>query len=186
MAQQRHVGLYTKTAEILLELLQLTDTTFDAFLHARAAARYGSDYRRVLSLVELRNQRRLVRRLAERKLIEEKKIGDNLRLVLTNTGRIEACRLAVLRADFFPDDRMTMVVFDIPESKRAVRKVLRDFLSSSGFYPMQRSVWISQSNAVSEIDALLRATDIGRWVRVFTVIDPEDERRGTVQVRSAL
>lgn len=166
-----HLRLHSRAADFLLACLQSVDTTFDALLHARAAARYGSDYRRVLRAKERADAKRDVARLRAQKYLTEKRVGDELHYALTAKGRIELCRLSVLESELFTDNRITMVVFDIPESEGNARRRMRRFLSSVGFAPLQKSVWISPFDAVKPLEDLFRMTKTWRWVRVFVATE---------------
>jgi DNA-binding transcriptional regulator PaaX len=133
--------------------------------------RYGVDgANAILNAKERRLRRQEFERLRKRKLIEVSKEADCYRVALTQRGKQEAFRLKVLEADLLPDDRMCMVVFDIPESKRKLRKELRSFLTSAGFAPIQKSVWISRFDAGEALRELFRSTGASKWVRVYTAI----------------
>lgn len=114
---------------------------------------------------------RALRRLEERKLIRVRKAGKRLQVKLTKTGAIEAIRQEVMAADLLPDGRVCMVVFDIPESQRKVRRSLRAFLDALAFIPLQQSVWITPFDAIVPLTRYFRATQKDRWVRVYTAIE---------------
>ncbi len=82
---------------------------------------------------------------------------------------MEYLRLKVLDSDLYEDDRACLVVFDIPETKRKLRKTLRHFLRYAGFIPIQKSVWISKFNAGEAISKLLSTKGSKHWVRVYEV-----------------
>ncbi len=106
--------------------------------------KYGMDgVRRIREADERSARRRELERLKKRKMVHIKKRGDQYWIKLTDEGQKQAFRLKILDADLFEDDRVTMVVFDIPESQQKLRARLRGFLSSAAFIPIQRSVWIS-------------------------------------------
>lgn len=172
MAPTRPLRSRSKTADILLQLAEVADAAFDAIVHARAAARYGSDYRRVLAAKVKKEAHRNILRLKQKKLIEECYLGEELRYALTNEGLIEACRISVLRAKTFRNRRkMTFVVYDVPETQKLHRRILQRFLSSAGFVRLQKSVWISQQDAEKEIERLLLVTGLRKWVRVFSATE---------------
>lgn len=53
------------------------------------------------------------------------------------------------------DDVWKIIIFDIPETKRQVRNVLRSKLTSLGFKKWQNSIWISPYTLAPEIEAEL-------------------------------
>lgn len=50
------------------------------------------------------------------------------------------------------DDVWKIIIFDIPETKRQVRNVLRSKLTSLGFKKWQNSIWISPYTLAPEIE----------------------------------
>jgi phenylacetic acid degradation operon negative regulatory protein len=53
------------------------------------------------------------------------------------------------------DGRWRLVIFDISEKHRVVRDTLRKTLKLSGFLPIQKSVWISQTDLSPELRSYL-------------------------------
>ena len=53
------------------------------------------------------------------------------------------------------EDTWKIIIFDIPETKRQVRNVLRSKLTSLGFKKWQNSIWISPYIIAPEIEAEL-------------------------------
>ena len=70
------------------------------------------------------------------------------------------------------DGKYRIVIWDIPESKRAVRNTLRQKLKDWGFISLQRSVWISQRNVTTQLRKLITNLGMERWVIVIESDDP--------------
>lgn len=109
---------------------------------------------------------RAIKRLRERGLLEqEQREMDEIVFRLTQEGR----NLALLIGDNVGDwdGRWRIVVFDIPESKRIVRDVLRKRLKRWGFEPWQKSVWASKKNVTIKLREFIKELKIEDWVLVI-------------------
>ncbi|MBI3290236.1 hypothetical protein HYZ78_02480 [Candidatus Microgenomates bacterium] len=109
---------------------------------------------------------RAIKRLRERKLLEleEKRTGEIV-LRLTNTGKDFIYLLK--EEDNQWDGKWRIVIFDIPESKRLVRDVLRRRLKSWKFERWQKSVWASKKNFTAKMRDLIKELEIDDWVLVI-------------------
>lgn len=64
-----------------------------------------------------------------------------------------------------------IVIFDIPETKRQVRNVLRSKLASLGFKKWQNSIWISPYTIAPEIEAELNELAKHYFIRLVKTTD---------------
>ena len=64
------------------------------------------------------------------------------------------------------DGIFRMVIFDIPESHKSVREVLRKKLKEWRFVKWQKSVWVSKKPLTEKIRNLVRELGVGDWVLV--------------------
>ncbi|MEK7619813.1 MAG: CRISPR-associated endonuclease Cas2 [Patescibacteria group bacterium] len=168
--EQKALNEHSRTAELLVELVDDLDLIFTFGYQPFAVMKYGmSGIREMREARKRRRERETLRRLKEKKLIQIEKRAGDIYVALTETGAKEYLRLKVLDADLYEDDRECLVVFDIPESKRKLRKSLREFLSNAGFIPIQKSVWISKFDAGKAISKLLTVKGSKHWVRIFEV-----------------
>ncbi len=81
----------------------------------------------------------------------------SLKVVLTSSGKKEARIFALDDIEFVPrkrDGLWRVIMFDIPESKKNAREALRRKLIMWGFYPLQRSIFISMYPCETEIAML--------------------------------
>lgn len=75
------------------------------------------------------------------------------------------------------DDIWKIIIFDIPETKRQVRNVLRSKLHSLGFKKWQNSIWISPYTLAPEIEAELNELAKHFFIRLIktTEINATDD-----------
>lgn len=105
------------------------------------------------------------RRLRENGLIE-KEIDE---------GKI-LYKLSIIGKDFLEfnsfkeenwDGRWRIIIFDIPESQRAVRRVLRYRLKGWGFVPWQKSVWATKQDVMNKLKLLIKELNINKWIALI-------------------
>lgn len=95
----------------------------------------------------------------------------NTEITLSLKGKIACIRTKILRADLLSTDKVCLVVFDIPESKRRLRRFLRGFLDECGFIPLQKSVWISQLDVVKELTEFFEFLGFEEYISVYTALN---------------
>lgn len=83
-------------------------------------------------------------RLKRKGLVEWRQDDGRWRLVLTAKGRQHAIEQAapVIPVPRRRDGRWRFVMFDIPETQRALRNRIRRMVADMGFYRFQDSVWV--------------------------------------------
>ena len=121
---------------------------------------------------------RSLKRLSQEKLIEERKMPDgSFKLVLTAQGEKIAHQLnlfgsiATLVKPNKWDQKWRIVIFDIPESDRVFRDILRKHLYALDFKQLQQSVFVSPYPCEKTILDLVRLYNASKHVRVITAID---------------
>lgn len=90
------------------------------------------------------------------------------RVSFTEKGRLAYLKLKIEARGLLPEDEVCLVVFDIPEKDRRLRKFLRTFLDSVGFFSVQKSVWMSMFDATQELNEYFYAVGLGDKVMAFT------------------
>ena len=107
-----------------------------------------------------------LKRLREKGLVD---FIDEEELVirLTDSGREKAVIASLQQEDRKWDGRWRVVIFDIPEKRRAARDVLRYRLKQWGFTPWQKSVWVSRKNCTKPLRNYIKQIGIGDWVMVL-------------------
>lgn len=114
----------------------------------------------------LKEQRERIRELKRRKWIEIKKIGEHLYGRLTDQGWRRALRDRVRGETKRCEGGVCIIIFDIPEKLRHIRKVLRLFLKEAGFKKLQHSVWMTDKDVIEPLMLLLQRQKLERWVRI--------------------
>jgi DNA-binding transcriptional regulator PaaX len=110
-----------------------------------------------------------VRRLRLKGMVEyERKVDGELLLKLSMLGK----DVLADKKEPESDAKYRIVIWDIPESKRTLRDMLRRKLRDWGFVTLQRSVWISQRNVTGQLRRLITDLGIDRWVIVIESDDP--------------
>jgi len=143
--------------------------------------KYGmSGIREMRKAQERKWERGIINRLKQKELIEIEKRAGEVFVALTQEGAKEYLRQKVFAADLYEDDHECLVVFDVPESKRKVRKMLREFLSDAGFIPIQKSVWISKFMAGEALGRLFSTTETRHWIRIYEVRELRDCTEGPI------
>lgn len=153
-------------------LLKALESTFDLFETMEDIRHYQTAYakggREYIAYIKQRQEQYRLRqellRLKKKKLIEEKKNGQQVVLCLTKNGREAALRYKILKQKSSLKNEYIMVVFDIPESERKIRNFFRGFLKESGFKQLQQSVWITQKDVFCELEELVKSFGNSKWV----------------------
>ncbi len=113
---------------------------------------------------ELRSQRKLV----EMGLLKILRTGKNAEARLTADGRVEALKDRIItQANTLSEGWVCVVVFDIPEDVKTLRKAFRRFLKQAGFKQLQLSVWVTPKDVVTNLSQLIEQLKIQKWVHVF-------------------
>lgn len=146
--------------EILLTLI----TGAIYLLNPHELFRIGEPYqpRSIYVLIDRLNKKGLLR-----KLRKEKK----LHLQLTEKGKQYLEKHAINSGKSRPawDSKWRMIIFDIPEEKRRLRNLLRQYLHILGFGKVQRSVWISPFDLTVQIMFYTKKLQISDYVFQFTI-----------------
>ena len=108
----------------------------------------------------------VLRRLRESGLIDFVS-NEDLVVRLTNKGKEKALWTKMKLIEEKWDGRWRIVIWDIPEKRRAVREVLRFQLKQLGFKRLQKSVWISKKNCTDLLREFIKKVGIEEWVFVI-------------------
>ena len=107
-----------------------------------------------------------VRELRLKGYIETEKSGRQIFLKLTDKGRQEIIVKKLLE-DKAWDGKKRLVIFDIPEKHRILRRTLRVMLREWQFIPLQKSVWIGNKAVEKELIKFFNDVGLSQWVKVF-------------------
>jgi len=75
------------------------------------------------------------------------------------------------------DKKWRLVMFDIPETQRLARRVLKEKLDEIGFASIQKSVYIYPYPCHNELDFMRTLYDIKPYVKLLVVDKLEDEEQ---------
>lgn len=179
--RRRHLRIGAKTLDIIKEAVVTSGDLLTAMQRPSLGMRMGihlaQDY---LDERRWATKRRSLHRLAKSGYLIAKETADGLAYVLSEKGAVEYLRTLVHDADMMGGDEVCMVIFDIPEKFRSVRRDLYAFLTDAGFLPHQKSVFISPYNAFEPLAELFALKGADQWVKVYRAT------RVTLSGRSAL
>lgn len=111
-----------------------------------------------------------LKRLREGGLVEL--INDKeLILRLTDAGKEKAILSSFIADNKKWDGKWRLVIFDVPEKRRAARDTLRRKLKDWKFIHFQQSVWGTKKNCIKPLRGFIKSVGIEDWVMV---IESED------------
>ncbi|MEK7569296.1 MAG: hypothetical protein AAB500_00170 [Patescibacteria group bacterium] len=114
-------------------------------------------------------------RLRKQRLIEIVEEGKHHKLVLTENGRKVYLRFNYeemkIKEPKIWDRNFRVVVFDIPEKKKAARDSLREKMKELGFVKFNDSVWVYPFRCQKEIDFIANYWEIGKYVHLILAKD---------------
>jgi len=108
-----------------------------------------------------------LKRLRENGLVEF--VDDQELLIrLTAKGKDRAVVLNLLwEGNLKWDGKWRIVIFDVPEKRRAARDLLRIKLKEWGFIKWQQSVWVTKKNCTEVLRNYIRQVGIEDWILVI-------------------
>ncbi|MBI2593531.1 hypothetical protein HYW44_02730 [Candidatus Daviesbacteria bacterium] len=106
-----------------------------------------------------------LKRLREKELLEEIFESGNLAYKLSAAGQ----DLLLFQHDEVEDwdGKWRIIIFDIPEKQRKIRRILRGKLKEWGFKPWQKSVWATRRNIIEKLKDLILELKISKWVALI-------------------
>ncbi len=123
-----------------------------------------------------------LRNLQVRNLINWEDLGDGrVRIILTKGGKEKVLTYSVddirLNKEGGWDGKWRLVMFDIPHRHKLARDSFRIKLKGLGFYPIQKSVYITPYPCEDEIDFLTSLFNVRKHVLVIYVSHFEGESK---------
>lgn len=110
-----------------------------------------------------------IKRLEKQKLISWGEENGKLRLTLTDKGkkRVLQYNIDTLKINDKQkwDGLWRVIIFDIPENKKAGRELFREKLKQLGLQHLQKSVFVSRLECKDEIDFLSHALEVAPHVQ---------------------
>lgn len=124
--------------------------------------------------------RRTLARLRKQKLVKiEEKDGYQV-VTITQAGQQRILRYTLENLQIPKpkhwDGRWRVVIYDVPDAKKALRNVFRDTLRSLGFYRLQESVWLYPYPCEREVTFLREYYGVGANVLYLVCHRLEDDQ----------
>ena len=128
---------------------------------------------------ERKRLRQIVKRLARQEVISFKQEGEETIVKITEKGKKKILRfdidnLQIKEPDIW-DGKWRVVLFDVPETKKLAREVLRRKLKELRFYQFQKSAFIYPFECRDVIDFIRATYEIGDFVKYIETKDLEEE-----------
>ena len=92
---------------------------------------------------------------------------DEVVLKLTDKGRKRAVIADLQNTEGAWDGKWRVVVFDVPETRRLARDLLRRNLKVWGFTQWQKSVWVTKKNCTKSLRQYVANIGIEDWVMII-------------------
>jgi CRISPR-associated endonuclease Cas2 len=128
---------------------------------------------------ERKKLRRTIKRLRDQKLISVTEKNDEQILTLTEKGKKKVLKFKIddltLKKPKKWDRKWRMVIFDIPNNKKAARDLFRGKLKELGLYKLQESVFVHPYPCQGEIEFLRQIWNIQNYVKILEVSKAEEE-----------
>lgn len=109
--------------------------------------------------------------LKRREILQEKILNNSRGYILTPKGKIKILRLKIKKLNKKKNQNKywLMVLFDIPERLRKTRDIFRKTLHELGFEQLQKSVWITPYDVLSELKELISNCSLEKFVRFLFI-----------------
>jgi hypothetical protein len=122
-----------------------------------------------------KNFSRLIYRLKKNGFIKIDNLKNRKAVILTPKGEIKALKTKykLLDKKQRKDRKWQMLIFDIPENKRFLRDLLREYLYFLGYRMLQRSIWVCPYDVFKETEYFLRKYSLDSFVRLFLIEELE-------------
>lgn len=107
-------------------------------------------------------------RLRKKRFVQVEKRKNGYFVSLSTDGKVELLKLKIKSCQKrLPSDCRCLVLFDIPESAKAVRDDFRQLMKRCGFVLVQKSAWSSAYNVGEDMRELIHLLGVEDWVQVF-------------------
>lgn len=126
---------------------------------------------------DIRQYDRAVKSLRQRGMVQFAESNGKKFVRLTKKGQLEALLSKAVgsRLPRRPDGKWRLLMFDIPESSRQKRDLLRQLLKQNGFRKLQSSVFVSPFPLHSEAVMYLKESGLIDYIRMMRVDLMDDE-----------
>jgi predicted transcriptional regulator len=121
--------------------------------------------------MDRKNFAKLIHYLKKKGWIRVKELEGKKAVILTSEGleKVFKIKHKFLKKEKRKDKKWLMVIFDIPEKKKKIREIFREYLKNLGYQKFQKSIWICPYEVLKETQELIRKYSLERYVRILLV-----------------
>ena len=103
--------------------------------------------------------------------IKIKNLEQKKGVMLTKKGleKVLKIRIKMVKKRKRKDRKWQMIIFDIPEKKRKLRKLFREYLKTLGYKLLQKSVWVCPYDVYKETEEIVRRYSLDPYIRFFLI-----------------
>ena len=109
--------------------------------------------------------------------IKSKNLQNNNAIIITKKGIGKALRAKLKleneKLQKRNDGKWVMITFDIPQTHKKARSLLRSILKGLGYSMFQQSVWISPYDVSEKTERLLQFYSIDNYIKIFLIEELE-------------
>ncbi|MDI6602754.1 MAG: CRISPR-associated endonuclease Cas2 [Patescibacteria group bacterium] len=122
-----------------------------------------------------KNFSQLIYYLKKKGYIKIKNLEQKQAVLITKKGadKVLKIKFKIQEKKKRPDGKWQMIIFDIPERKRHLRDLLREYLHLLGYKMLQQSVWVCPYDVLKETEAILRRCSLDPYVKLFLIEEVE-------------
>jgi len=166
------------TDQFLLSIynfIEKADKTYDIFAPRSLREVVCPDLFRMRREYSRKQDRRkfsqLISYLKRKGYITIKDFRQKKAVMLTRKGAAKVLRIQFKtgRRQLRKDGKWQMIMFDIPETKKVFREILRNALRELGYQRLQDSVWICPYEVGKETEWILNDYSLDSYVKTFVV-----------------
>lgn len=127
--------------------------------------------------------KRSIKAMNEDGLISIKESENELTIKLKKEGKLKALKYQIDEMEIKKpkkwDKKWRIVMFDIPENKRAVRNILKAKLDDLGFKQIQKSIYVYPFPCEDEIEFIATVYGVQKNVQIFRADKIQNEAKLT-------
>ena len=114
---------------------------------------------------------RFVYYLKKRNYIKVKNLKNSSAFIITKNGISKALKasFSIEKRAKREDGKWIMLMFDVPQTHRKARNLLKSILRNLGYKMFQQSVWISPYDVSEKTEKLLQLYDLDNYVKIFLI-----------------
>ncbi len=163
----------------LYNFIESIDKTFDLFAPRTMKEVWCPDMYKLKREYERKITRKqfsqLVYYLKKKNYIKIENLKKKQAVILTRKGteKLLKIKFKLKNKKRRTDGRWQMVIFDIPERKRDLRHLFREYLQILGYKMLQKSIWVCSYDVSKETEGIIRRYSLDLYVKLFLIEEIE-------------